>query len=696
MVRIGLAMIRRVATPAASLPISCLVAAVGAVAAAAAAAAGAPSAPDTHGAAAIVWERWAPETFARARAEGRLVLLDAAAEWCHWCHVMDRTTYAAPAVRRLVADRFIPVKVDVDREADVGERYSEWGWPATILFTPGLDEMRRLRGYVPPDRFAAILRSAVAEYDRTGGKGPFLAADPPPPPVAPGSPTEDEAAALRSLHERELDAYWDPRLGGWGYRQKASTPMNIEHAFFRFLAAGPSPEAPVGPERSRNAQEWKHRALFTLDALPQIMDPVWGGLYQYSTDGDWKHPHYEKLMTYQAPALASYAQAAVVDPAAAGKHLRVARELYRYIREFLTAPDGTFYATQDADVRRPHAPPVEGDRYYALGDRERRALGIPRIDTRIYARENGLAIAALCQLHAATLDPAVLASAVRATDRVLETHRTPAKRAPGTRAKRAPGSPASDASRRTDREPASGGLAHEPVTGPGAAAPPLLTLGDNAAFARAALAVYEQTGKARYFEAAAGIARFMRRELLDDRDGGFCATPPDPAAVGVLRDRRKPLEDNIAAGRFLLRLALHTQDEEWRSLAARTLRWASAGRRPAELGRFVGWYLTFLEESLTEPVHVTVVGRPDRPEARALLAQAHLFPAPHKIVEVHDPFDGEGRSPPVGFPAVAGAAAFVCAGGACSLPIREPDRFAARVKSILARSIRPSRPRSPR
>ena len=44
------------------------------------------------------WQDWSPQVFAQARAENKLVLLDMAAVWCHWCHVMDEKTYADPAV----------------------------------------------------------------------------------------------------------------------------------------------------------------------------------------------------------------------------------------------------------------------------------------------------------------------------------------------------------------------------------------------------------------------------------------------------------------------------------------------------------------------------------------------------------------------------------------------------------------------
>ncbi len=41
---------------------------------------------------------WSQDVFAQAKAEHRFVLLDLEAVWCHWCHVMDVTTYRNPKV----------------------------------------------------------------------------------------------------------------------------------------------------------------------------------------------------------------------------------------------------------------------------------------------------------------------------------------------------------------------------------------------------------------------------------------------------------------------------------------------------------------------------------------------------------------------------------------------------------------------
>src|SRR6478609_5624838 len=85
----------------------------------------APEAPAGRGHG-VAWQGWSKETFDRARAEGRYLLVDCAAEWCHWCHVMDDTTYRDPRVMDELEKRFVAVKVDIDARPDLAERYGDW------------------------------------------------------------------------------------------------------------------------------------------------------------------------------------------------------------------------------------------------------------------------------------------------------------------------------------------------------------------------------------------------------------------------------------------------------------------------------------------------------------------------------------------------------------------------------------------
>ena len=72
----------------------------------------------------------------------------------------------------------------------------------------------------------------------------------------------------------------------------------------------------------------------TLTAQLQLIDPVWGGVYQYSTDGDWDHPHFEKIIQFQAENLRTYASAYALwkDPVC----LKIATGIHRFVHDFLS------------------------------------------------------------------------------------------------------------------------------------------------------------------------------------------------------------------------------------------------------------------------------------------------------------------------------------------------------------------------
>jgi uncharacterized protein YyaL (SSP411 family) len=479
--------------------------------------------------------------------------MDGSAEWCHWCHVMEATSYHDPAVREILSKSFIAVKVDVDSRPDIEERYGAWGWPATVIFSPDAEELGKYRGYIAPDDFADILREVV----EAGAKAPS----------ATGPGAGDTATVKTALSEEtldyiersvvaDLDDLYDPKLGGWGYQQKAPLAWDNAWALAR---------ARAGDARRRE------QVLFTLEAQKAILDPVWGGIYQYSTNGDWKHPHFEKLMPFESGALDNYASAYLLT--GEGKELETAQAVRGYIDRFLKGADGGFYATQDADLNAhdPSRPFLSGHEYYALDDAHRRALGIPRVDTHEYARDNGLAIAAYATLYEATCksgacDAAVLATAEEAAKRILATHTAPGKE----------------------------GVTHDQGQ-PGAPR----HLGDNAYFAWGLARLAEVTKKPEYATWATSLADFLVKDLSDEEGGGFFESPADPAAVGVFARRRVPFEENVMAIRALAKLA-HAEPEtreRYGKAIDRALRRVSEPKEIKARGRMIGDFVLALEET---------------------------------------------------------------------------------------------------
>jgi hypothetical protein len=99
----------------------------------------------------LVWEEWNTELFDRAHAEQRLVILDLEAVWCHWCHVMERTTYRDAKVVALLKSKYLAVRVDQDANPDLSNRYGDWGWPRPAWMESRWRNRAAVQALVTPD-----------------------------------------------------------------------------------------------------------------------------------------------------------------------------------------------------------------------------------------------------------------------------------------------------------------------------------------------------------------------------------------------------------------------------------------------------------------------------------------------------------------------------------------------------------------
>lgn len=489
------------------------------------------------------WYSWDASAFAKAKSERRYILLYGAAEWCHWCHVMEDTTYVDPEVGRIIKERFVAIRVDIDSRPDIAERYGDWGWPATILFSPDAEEIGKYRGYLTAPEFSEILGRIDAIHQEVT-KGSLPSDSDPSDKV----PVIEALGAIGARVMLDMDSYYDKELGGWGMRQKAPLGANAEFELRRY---------------AHGSQSALQRAVFSLEKQRSLIDPVWGGIYQYSAGGSWADPHYEKLMSYQAENIEAYARAYALTKNPA--FLEDARKLEKYLSTFLMNSDGAFLGSQDADVGAHDrgVPFVEGAVYYKLDEDRRRALGMPRVDPNVYAYENGLAIAALCALFDAAPDSGVLGRARRAADLLLKTHLSPEGQ----------------------------------VTRPLKISTKVRYLADAASFGRGLARLGEITGDLTYTDAAEKIAAAMIADLEDPSDGGYWSHTPDPSAAGVFTRRDKPFVHNVTAARFFSLLAKIKKEEGIQLRAKRALAAISTPRRLEKQGRMVGQYLLALDDA---------------------------------------------------------------------------------------------------
>ena len=547
----------------------------------------------------IHWGRDLAAGLAQARSEDKPVLLYLEAVWCHWCHVMDQRTYGDEAVQALVLDRYVPVRLDQDAHPDLSTRYRRWGWPATIILDGEGNDLAKRQGFVAPENFARLLaRIADDPTPEAGDEGQQAAA----PPLA----ADQLSQRLQANHLRSHDA----KLGGLNSNQKYVDRDTVEWD----LTLANSGDASAA-ERARR----------TLSNALALLDPAWGGFYQYSTHRDWNHPHFEKRTELQADYLRIYTLgwAQLGDPA----YLQAARATAAYARRFLAAPDGGYYPSQDADLR----PGEHAEEYFALGDAERVALGIPRVAPQRFARESAAMVEALATLAEYSGDRLALSEADRGGRWLLAERRLP-----------------------------EGGYRH------GADTDDRLHLDVQIRAGRAFLALYRATSQRAWLSEAIAVAEQIEKLRADD--AGYYSIPPAQSALAPVRD----LAAQISLARFSALLAHYSGQEIHRQMADHALHWL---RKPdVAFASFTEpGILLALGERARDPLHVTIVGPREEALSAQLYAAGSQLPGWYKRLEWWDRAEGPLPNPDIAYPPSRKPAAFVCTERRCSVPLRSAD-----------------------
>jgi uncharacterized protein YyaL (SSP411 family) len=208
--------------------------------------------------------------------------------------------------------------------------------------------------------------------------------------------------------------------------------------------------------------------------------------------------------------------------------------------------------------------------------------------------------------------------------------------------------------------------------------PPLL--GDQAHYARAALAAFQRTGERRFLERALQLRPYLESALADREGGGFFDRPEDPRAIGALRIRQKPLEENAVAAEFYLTLHDLTGDREARAMAERTL--LAFEQDYVKYDFAAAPYGLAVYRAITEPVRIHVIGSPEDPATQRLLAAAWRGDPFHRVVV---PMDPERDAPAIraqGFSTDGLPVAYVCLGDRCLAPARTPEELAERTAAL--------------
>jgi uncharacterized protein YyaL (SSP411 family) len=643
----------------------------------------------------VHWRPWGHAALEEARQANKPIMVSIGYAACHWCHVMAHESFEDPETAALMNRLFVNIKIDREERPDIDRIYmsalqalgEQGGWPLTMFTTP--DGTPFWGGtYFPPEprwgrpSFRQVLQG-VANAFHTGAEA-----------------VVQNTKALTELLERQAAASIGDLPGSARLEAVAQAYLRMADPENGGLRGAPKfPHPPIYRFLWQNAFRTGEPAAqdalhLMLQRMSQggIYDHLGGGYARYSTDEIWLVPHFEKMLYDNAQLLDLLALAHSHRPNPL--YAQRANETVGWMIRDMTAQavDGNagFAASEDADSEG------EEGRFYVWTEAEidsllgaesaafklaydvtpagnwegrtilRRVIpagtadeeaGLARArdvlfhardkrvrpgwDDKVLADWNGLAIAALARAAAVFGQPAWLDRARAAFAFIL-----------------------------ANMTEATGAIAHAWRLGRVTAAG---MIDDQAAMARAALALHEATGDPSYAAVAVRLVD-AAQDAFCDGHGGFFTTAAGASDVPMARPRTAA-DDATPAGNGLMaevlaRLYHLTGDLSWRTRAEAVL--TAFSGQPDQLSAMPT--LLAAADMLEEGACIAVAGK----DVTELVQAALCSPDPASVViraagadslPAEHPARGKIAGP-------RGAVAFVCRRSVCGLPVDSPGALA--------------------
>ncbi|MCX7951482.1 MAG: thioredoxin domain-containing protein [Clostridiales bacterium] len=298
----------------------------------------------------VDWYPWGDEAFEASIKNDKPIFLSIGYSTCHWCHVMEKESFEDTEVAKLLNDTFVCIKVDREERPDIDSIYMMYcqmmtghgGWPLTIIMTPdkkpffsatyipketmynriGMkDLIKRIDDLWKNDREKLInssekLYSEIAKLNKENKSGKI---------------TKDDV--LEGVIE--FEHAFDKVHGGFSKRPKFPVPHNLLYLMNVYV--------------ENKDEDIKEMVTKTLDEMMKggIFDHVGYGFHRYSTDREWKLPHFEKMLYDQALISLAYVEAFRIFKNE--KYKEVAEKIFEYVDRDLKSEKGAFFSAEDAD-----------------------------------------------------------------------------------------------------------------------------------------------------------------------------------------------------------------------------------------------------------------------------------------------------------------------------------------------------------
>ena len=297
----------------------------------------------------VNWLPWGEAALKKASDENKPLLISIGYSACHWCHVMEKESFEDSAVAAFMNENFICIKVDREERPDIDQVYmnavqimtGRGGWPLNCIATP---DGRPFYGgtYFPKKEWMEVLDKIITVFKTEPGKVEEYASK-----IVEGvksseliaSPENNtDSFSLKSFAEglKKWQSVFDSEYGG--NQQAPKFPIPNNYLFLLNYA-----------HLNNDTAILKHVNL-TLKKMTfgGIYDQVGGGFARYSTDLEWKVPHFEKMLYDNAQLISLYSKAfqKTKDPL----YKKIVEESIQFVNESLSNGKGIYYSALDADT----------------------------------------------------------------------------------------------------------------------------------------------------------------------------------------------------------------------------------------------------------------------------------------------------------------------------------------------------------
>lgn len=295
----------------------------------------------------VDWNPWGDKALKKADKENKLLIISVGYAACHWCHVMEHESFEDTTIANLMNSGYVSIKVDREERPDVDQLYMDaaqsmnggGGWPLNVLALPNGKPFYS-GTYFTKSQWTEVLNH-FTEVQKNDPQSLVDRADQ----VAQGLEVADDLELKGTPSAFTVEALaqgfdvmvsnLDFEKGGLNQAPKFPMPSFWEYALqYEHLTHDKTAEKAIST---------------TLKGMSYggIYDHVGGGFARYSTDENWHIPHFEKMLYDNAQLVSLYAHAWQADKNP--EYKQVVYETLAFVKRELTAPNGSFYSSLDAD-----------------------------------------------------------------------------------------------------------------------------------------------------------------------------------------------------------------------------------------------------------------------------------------------------------------------------------------------------------